>query len=173
MKMFSVISILCFALISQAKVHVRFGDVTDNPQNYVLTHSQNPSKGLTQFDCSTCTSMKDLVFIAPTSECGTNGCFFYVFKPSLKSYKLETAVFLRTNAFQLLPSKTNGWNDFLFYQTLNSTDGLVVKNQFNGKKYVGIGKAQKIKNAELKKYLTPEAVTKVYFDKNLKKIASP
>jgi hypothetical protein len=136
-------------------------------QRYVLSKAKDSSRGLTQFDCSSCSAMKDFLFIAASCDCNDSGCLMYVFKPNKNSYQVQTHMFLRAHGFQFLSTKTNGWNDILLYQPLTSAKGFVVKDKYNGKIYVGTGKNKIIQNADASKYLTPETIKIIYFTKDL------
>jgi hypothetical protein len=53
--------------------------ITDSPQRDVLSRAGEPDQGLVQFDCSRCSAMTDLLFIASRDSCGNAGCNYFIF----------------------------------------------------------------------------------------------
>jgi hypothetical protein len=89
MNLVAAILLLLLFRGTPAQTLVKAGEITDNPQRLVLSHTESPDQGIARFDCSHCSAMNDLFFVAVTSECGNAGCSFYVFQRiDGKSYKL-------------------------------------------------------------------------------------
>jgi hypothetical protein len=149
--------------ISLASPLPKFGEKTGNARQYVLSHSDFPEGGITQFDCSKCSAMTNLIFVAPTKECGNAGCGFFIFKEQNKSYEFVTIHFLHPGAFQFLKSKHLGMNDLLFYNHMSAMEGTLTTFEFDGKNYQQVGKSEAIKSADLDRRLKPEPVKPAYF----------
>lgn len=169
-KFLPVLCSLIFTDTSLAMTTPKQGDQTKNPQEYVLSHSEFPEDGIVQFDCAKCSSMTNALFIAATKECGNAGCNLFFFKEKQGSYEYVTNVFLNHGGFQFLSREHNGYPDILTYHHLSAEEGTLSKMQFDGKQYVKVGDAKKIKGSEFDKYLKPEPVKQVYFSKDLKKV---
>lgn len=151
-------------------VEPKIGEKTDNPQKYVLAHAEFPEQGLAQFDCAHCSAMKDLLFVAATEECGNISCNFYVFRKVGNSYEYLTNVGASHGSFQFLQTKHHGMNDILNYHHMSAFEGILSKEEFDGKDYRFAGKGKTIKSADFAKYINPEPVEQIYFSKDLKQI---
>lgn len=146
------------------------GDRTDNPQKYVLSHTEDATQGLTQFDCTKCSFMRDLVFISSTTECGNSGCNYFVFRKKGEDYEYVTPVFLHPDSFQFLKSAHHGLNDFISYSRLSAFEGSLATYQFDGKEYKRSGKVQNIKAQDVEKYFKAEHAQRIWYSKDLKRI---
>jgi hypothetical protein len=108
---------------------------------------------LFQFDCTGCSAMQDLLFVAASQDCGNAGCNFYVFRNlGSSSYEYLTAVFLDHGAFAFLKTKHHGLNDILSYHRWSATDGSLYRLEFDGTNYREIG------TPDRRSRFTPESV---------------
>lgn len=161
---------ICLALKASAKTSVaKAGDKTEEPQKYVLDHTEFPEQGLRQFDCSQCAVMKDVVFISPASDCGNAGCNYFLFKKEGASFIYKTTIFLHASGFQFLKSSHEGLNDFISYARVSAFEGEIATHVFDGREYKLAGKAQTIKSEDFDKHIKPEPVKQVSYSKDLKK----
>jgi len=154
---------LCTSLTAAQKPSTA-GDITDNPERYVLSHAENGATrlGLREFDCSGCSAMKNLLFVTPALDCGTAGCNFYVLKKTgEKSYEYLTTVFLAEGGFQFLETKHNGLNDILSYGHASAVEGSLNRYEFDGKDY-RVVQSEMIKAADFESHISPERVRSTY-----------
>jgi hypothetical protein len=171
MRLFFPLTCLLFCLPAGADQSPKFGEVTDDPQRFVLSHSEFPEEGLTQFDCHSCSTMKDLLFIAATQECGNAGCGYFIFKKSdVSAYSYVANVFLSPGGFQFLSSSHNGFADIRFYHHMSAFEGTLTSMQFNGANYEAVGAPKTIKSSEFNKYVQPEPVKAVRFSRDLEEV---
>jgi hypothetical protein len=161
----------CFILLLlTVSVRAKAGEITDNPERYALSHAERTDEGIVEFDCSRCSAMTDLLFIAATDECGNAGCHFYVFKKAQgTSYKYLTNVFLDRGGFQFLKTKHHGLNDILFYSHLSAAEGTLGRYEFDGKNYQE-RTSEVIPSSDFNSRITPEPVIQVALSKDLKRI---
>jgi hypothetical protein len=168
------ISCLVLAAFTAINLHAQVaaipGEKTDNPQKYVLAHSEIPDKGLTQFDCKKCSSMTDLLFVAATSECGNAACDYFAFRKKGSEYEYITTLSTQANGFQFLKTKHHGMSDILDYHHMSAGQGLLSTLKFDGKNYMSADKGRTISSSEFEKFVKPEPVERIYFSKDLKKI---
>ncbi len=149
------------------------GDIenVDGPLRYVLSHADETGEGFVAFDCSRCSAMKDLLFVAATPECGNAGCDFYVFKKTKEaSYGYVTNVFLNHGGFQFLKTVHHGMNDILFYHHMSAFEGVLGRYEFDGKDYQLVGEGETIASGDFFSRIVPETVNQIYFSKDMKRI---
>lgn len=149
------------------------GDIenVDGPLRYVLSHADETGEGFVAFDCSHCSVMKDLLFVAATQECGNAGCTFYVFKKTKEaSYGYLTNIFLHGGAFQFLKTEHHGMNDILFYHHMSAFGGDLGRYEFDGKDYQEVGEGETIPSGEFFSRIVPETVNQIYFTKDMERI---
>jgi hypothetical protein len=166
MNLVAAILLLLLFRGTPAQTLVKAGEITDNPQRLVLSRTDSPDQGIAQFDCSHCSAMNDLFFVAVASECGNAGCSFYVFqKIDGKSYKYVTNIFLNHGAFQFLKTMHHGRNDIVFYHHMSAFEGELGRYEFDGKDSLEVGETETIKNSDFKSRITPEPVVQIYRSK--------
>jgi hypothetical protein len=168
MKLLCAISLFLFTyspgILAAAQTAPKPGDVTDNPQQYVLSRANSPERGLSQFDCSQCSAMKDLLFVAPVETCGNAGCDFYVFRKSPgKSYEYLTEVQLQRGGFQFLETTHNGLNDILIYHHMSAEEGQLLHMEFDGQNYQFAGVSETVESAEYASRINPEVVQQLFY----------
>jgi hypothetical protein len=144
--------------------------MTETPEHDVLARAEEPDRGLIEFDCSHCSAMTDLLFVAATENCGNAGCDFYVFKKAQgKSYEFLTKVFLNHGGFQFLKTKHHGLNDILSYSHLSAAEGTLVRDEFDGTNYQE-RESEVIPSSDFSSRITtPEPVDQICLSKDLKK----
>lgn len=158
---------------AQCAVAAESGDIenVDGPLRYVLSHADETGEGFVAFDCSRCSAMKDLLFVAATQECGNAGCNFYVFKKTNEaSYGYLTNIFLHDGAFQFLKTVHHGMNDILFYHHMSAFEGDLDRYEFDGKDYQEVREGETIPSGEFFSRIVPETVNQIYFSKDMKRI---
>jgi len=62
-------------------------------------------------------------------------CLHYVFIIKNKTYLQKGTVLLEKNKFEILKKKHQEMSDILFYQKKNNVSGLLIRYEFDGKKY--------------------------------------
>ena len=68
--------------------------------------------------------------------CGQGGCGYYCFKNLGKQkYKFIGTIWLHRMAFEVLKTKHNGFNDILSYWHSNVAEGILTRDEFDGKEY--------------------------------------
>lgn len=170
-------NLLCMMLLlltvpaAWAQAQLKTQQMTDNPQRDVLSRAEEPDRGLVEFDCSHCSAMTDLLFVAATENCGNAGCDFYIFKKAQgKSYQYLPNLFLDCGGFQFLKTKHHGLNDILSYSHLSAAEGTLVRQEFDGKNYQ-TRENKVIPGSDFSSRITtPEPCIYIYLSKDLKKI---
>ncbi|MFZ1974512.1 MAG: hypothetical protein WAU89_16830 [Candidatus Acidiferrales bacterium] len=168
---FSLILLLFVVSASGTQAPLKASRMTETPERDVLARAQEPDRGLVEFDCSGCSAMTDLLFVAPTDACGNAGCDFYVFKKAQgRSYLYLTNLFLDCGGFQFLNTKHHGLNDILSYSHLSAAEGTLVREEFDGKNYQ-TRESKVIPGSDFSSRITtPEPCIYIYLSKDLKKI---
>jgi hypothetical protein len=128
-------------------------------------------EGSWKFDCSHCSAMTDLLFLAATEDCGNAGCDFYVLKKAQgESYQYLTKVFLNHNGFQFLKTKHHGLDDILFYAHVSAAQGTLVRYEFDGKSNQE-RESEVIPSSDFSSRIaTPEDVVQIYLSKDLESV---
>jgi hypothetical protein len=171
MSLFCLVLLLLTVPAAWAQAQSKTQQITDNPQRDVLSRAEEPDRGLVEFDCSHCSAMTDLLFVAATEDCGNAGCNFYVFKKTQgKSYQYLTKIFLNHNGFQFLKTRHHGLNDILFYAHDSAAQGTLVRYEYDGKNYEE-RESEVISSSDFSSRITtPEPVVQVYLSKDLQRV---
>jgi hypothetical protein len=170
MNPFYLILLLLTVSVTQDQTPAKAGETTGNPERYVLSHAELPDEGIVEFDCSRCSAMTDLLFVAATEECGNSGCPFYIFKKMQgTSYKYLTNLFLDRGGFQFLKTKHHGLNDILSYSHLSAAEGTLGWYEFDGNNYQE-RESKVIPSSDFNSRITPEPVVQIALSKDLKRI---
>jgi hypothetical protein len=154
----SLIFICCssFAFIAPKK-----GDKTKDIAQYALTHSEFPKRGFDRFDCGNCKALKNLIFVAPISTCGTGSCDYMMFENKDSDATYITTVNIKPGSFEFLKTAHNGLPDLKIYRHMSADSGVITTMEFDGHSYSGVGLEKKITAADLENELAPEKVTPV------------
>jgi hypothetical protein len=170
MNLFCLMLLLLAVPAVWAQAESKTQQMTDSPQRDVLARAEEPDRGLVEFDCSHCSAMTDLLFVAATEDCGNAGCDFYIFKKAQgKSYLYLTNLFLDCGGFQFLKTKHHGLNDMLSYSHLSAAEGTLLREEFDGKNYQ-TRESKVIPSSDFSsKISTPEPCAYIYLSRDLKK----
>ena len=143
--------------------------MTATPEHDVLARADEPEQGLVEFDCSKCSAMTDLLFVAARETCGNAGCDYYIFRKSQNnSYEYLTTTFMNSG-FQFLKTKHHGMNDMLSCFHVDASECSLIRYEFDGTTYQERSR-EPIASSELYSRMpAPENVAQVYLSKDLKK----
>ena len=68
--------------------------------------------------------------------CGNGGCEYYCFKNlDAQKYKFIGTIWLHRMGFEVLKTNHNGFNDILSYWHSNAAEGILKRDEFDGKEY--------------------------------------
>ena len=142
--------------------------MTDTPERDVLVRASDPEQGLVEFDCSKCSAMTDLLFVAARETCGNAGCEYYIFrKAEGKSYEYLTTTFMSVD-FEFLKTKHHGMNDMLLCVHIDAGLCELRRSEFDGNKYQSHAVEEYDHLVENSGAVDSENVVQRYLNKNLK-----
>lgn len=151
--------LLTISIASLALVSPNPGDKTKDIFAYAQKHAEFPEQGLNFFDCNNCTALKNSIFVAPVSTCGTGSCEYMIFEKNGKESIYRATVSLKPGAFEFLKASHNGLPDIKYYRHMSADDGLIGTMQFDGHIYKDVSAKKTVSAKQFSKEITPEKVT--------------